>query len=75
MSNELQYKRAYDRLKMSKSLAAYIADDLNERLEFRNEGGFPTEAKLGRFSKNGVDYHIYADLIFDAVDAYYEIGL
>ena len=60
MSDGLQYKRAYTRLRMSESLANYIADDLNERLECRNEGG--------------VDYHIYADLILDAVDAYYEIG-
>ena len=48
-------------LKISKSLATYIADDINERLAYRNEDG-------------GTDYHIYANLILDAVDAYYEIG-
>jgi len=48
-------------LKMSKSLATYIADDINERLLHRNEDG-------------GTDYHIYANLILDAVDAYYQIG-
>lgn len=47
--------------KMSKSLATYIADYINERLVYRNEDG-------------GTDYHIYANLILDAVDAYYEIG-